>query len=110
MVELRSDEASQSGPVRPATATSAVGVIRVLLTVLRSLPVFPVSGHSQSRSARLKGAKSRQMQCSKLRRQTVYSITSSARARSDGGTVRPSAFAVLMLITSSNLVGSQGKI
>ena len=40
MVELRSDEASQNGPVRPATATSAVGVIRVLLTVLRSLPVF----------------------------------------------------------------------
>jgi hypothetical protein len=25
MVELRSDEAPQSGPVRPATATSAVG-------------------------------------------------------------------------------------
>src|SRR5450759_5124293 len=34
-----------------------------------------------------------------------HSITSSARARSIGGTVRPSAFAVLRLITSSNLVG-----
>src|SRR5215468_1052749 len=34
-----------------------------------------------------------------------YSITSSARASSDGGTVRPSALAVLRLITSSNLVG-----
>jgi hypothetical protein len=42
MVELRSDEASQSGPVRPATATSAVGVIRVLLTVLRSHPVYQI--------------------------------------------------------------------
>src|SRR5262245_7893756 len=35
----------------------------------------------------------------------AYSITSSARARSDGGTVSPSALAVLRLITSSNLVG-----
>ena len=34
-----------------------------------------------------------------------YSITSSARESSDGGMVRPSAFAVLRLITSSNLVG-----
>src|SRR6516164_8962250 len=33
-----------------------------------------------------------------------YSITSSARASSVGGTSRPSAFAVLRLITSSNLV------
>jgi hypothetical protein len=36
----------------------------------------------------------------------LYSITSSARASSEGGTVRPSAFAVLRLITSSNLVGA----
>ena len=35
----------------------------------------------------------------------VYSITSSARASSVGGTVRPSALAVLRLTTSSNLVG-----
>src|SRR5215831_552046 len=35
-----------------------------------------------------------------------YSITSSARARSDGGTVRPSAFAVLRLIARSYLVGA----
>ena len=34
-----------------------------------------------------------------------HSITSSARERSVGGTSRPSAFAVLRLITSSNLVG-----
>ena len=34
-----------------------------------------------------------------------YSITSSARARIEGGTVRPSAFAVFKLNTSSNLVG-----
>jgi len=35
-----------------------------------------------------------------------HSITSSARASSEGGTSRPSAFAVLRLITSLNLVGS----
>src|SRR5260370_28783722 len=34
-----------------------------------------------------------------------YSITSSARAMSEGGTVRPSALAVLRFITISNLVG-----
>src|SRR5262249_19248062 len=34
-----------------------------------------------------------------------YWITSSARASTEGGMVRPSAFAVLRLITSSNLVG-----
>src|SRR4029077_14981124 len=35
----------------------------------------------------------------------LHSITSSARASSMGGTVRPSALAVLRLITSSILVG-----
>jgi hypothetical protein len=34
-----------------------------------------------------------------------YWITSSARASTDGGIVRPSVFAVLRLITNSNLVG-----
>src|SRR5262249_27496841 len=35
----------------------------------------------------------------------AHSITSSAIASSDGGTVRPSVFAVLRLMTSSNFVG-----
>src|SRR3954451_23696597 len=35
----------------------------------------------------------------------THSITSSARARSDGGTSRPSAFAVVRLMTRSILVG-----
>src|SRR5215813_3246106 len=34
-----------------------------------------------------------------------YSITSSARASSEGGTVRPSAFAVLRLTVKWNLIG-----
>src|SRR6516164_7489163 len=42
------------------------------------------------------------LRCGKERR---YSITSSARASSDCGTVSPSAFAVLRLMTSSYLVG-----
>src|SRR4029079_11741561 len=36
----------------------------------------------------------------------IYSMTSSARARTVGGTVRPSAFAVFRLITSSYFVGA----
>jgi hypothetical protein len=36
---------------------------------------------------------------------TPYSITWSARTRIDCGMVNPSAFAVFMLITSSNFVG-----
>src|SRR6266496_2755189 len=36
----------------------------------------------------------------------THSITSSARASSMGGTVRPSALAVLRLITSSNVTGA----
>ena len=39
-------------------------------------------------------------------KQHLYSITSSARASSVGGTSRPSALAVLRLITSSYLVGA----
>src|SRR5262245_37619646 len=35
----------------------------------------------------------------------LHSITSSARASSDGGTSMPSAFAVVRLMTRSNLVG-----
>ena len=44
-------------------------------------------------------------------KQHHYSITSSARASSVGGISRPSALAVLRLITSSYLVGAcTGKI
>ena len=42
------------------------------------------------------------MQCSKF---GAYSISSSAAADSPIGTSRPSAFAVLRLMTSSNLFG-----
>ena len=44
--------------------------------------------------------------CANSGHRTAYSITSSARASSEGGTVRPSALAVLRFITSSYLVGA----
>src|SRR5262245_41129632 len=41
----------------------------------------------------------------------THSITSSARASSDGGIVRPSALAVIRLMTRSNFVGcSTGRL
>src|SRR5450759_2197538 len=43
--------------------------------------------------------------CAKPGSRGPYSITSSARASKLGGTVRPSAFAVLRLIKNSNFVG-----
>jgi hypothetical protein len=49
----------------------------------------------------------RSSQCAVVRDEiaAVHSITSSARPSSASGTVRPSAFAVLRLTTSSNFVG-----
>ena len=44
--------------------------------------------------------------CANSGHRRTYSITSSARAISVGGTLRPSALAVLRLITSSYLVGA----
>ena len=44
--------------------------------------------------------------CEQSQQGSPYSITSSARASSVGGTVRPSALAVLRLIKSSMLVGN----
>jgi hypothetical protein len=41
-----------------------------------------------------------------LHKKAVHSITSSGRASSDAGTVRPSVFAVLRLMISSYLVGA----
>ena len=63
---------------------------------------LPPSTFCRSPGAPVHSIKNRTMHRSK---QQLYSITSSARARSVGGTVRPSAFAVLRLMTSSNLVG-----
>ena len=63
----------------------------------------PESGHVQCTSSCLLWANSGLMRCNKEDR---YSINSLARASTAGGIVRPSALAVLRLITNSNLVGA----
>jgi hypothetical protein len=77
---------------------------------LRSIPIIaalidvrftPKSGHCRATVGCPLCAKSGLMQCSKPR----YSITSSAMASTPDGMASPSAFAVLRLITSVNLVG-----
>ena len=59
----------------------------------------------RERSARLRRSCARTAWGRRTPRRVGYSMTSSARARSDCGTVRPSAFAVFRLMTNSNLVG-----
>ena len=63
----------------------------------------PKSGHCRATLGCPLCAKSRLVHRSK---KDCYSITSVAAVISVGGTVRPRAFAVFKLITSSNLVGA----
>src|SRR5260221_2077259 len=67
-----------------------MGILIALTRLLRPCPTRPHGGHASEQRDELA---------------PVHSITSSARASSVSGTVRPSAFAVLRLMTSSNLVG-----
>jgi len=64
-------------------------------SLMSALP--PESGRVPDTGGRLESAISRHS--------VIHSITSSARASSVGGTLRPSALAVFRLITSSNFVG-----
>src|SRR5262249_61237499 len=59
--------------------------------LLRPRPERPCRGHTAEQRDELAA---------------LHSITSSARARSIGATVRPSTLAAVKLITSSNLVGN----
>ena len=68
--------------------------------VPKRLRAWPVCAAAAHRSAE------RQCQVSAKSGHRAYSITSSAVASSDCGMVRPISFAVLRLITSSNLVGA----
>ena len=73
-------------------------VNRVISVVGQLLPVFPWKrGHREGRLVCRKGAKTGS--------DKPYSITSSARARRDAGTSRPSDFVVLRLMTSAYLEG-----
>ena len=63
----------------------------------------PESGRDSRPQARQLWAISGLLQCSKDR---LYSITSSARTRTDGGIFNPSALAALLLTINSSLVGN----
>ena len=81
------------GPLRVICYRNAMSALR---------PLFPNSDHIADAPTRRKSAMKRLMHRSNY---LFHSITSSARSRNDSGIVRPSAFAVLRLIISSNLVG-----
>ena len=113
MVELRSDEASQSGPVRPATATSAVGVIRVLLTVLRSLPVFPwkqTSSRPVGMSQRCQSTKS--LRSSPLRGSKSREAGSRSREASDSGvaSINSRIVGVQRMIKNNRIISNQATL
>src|SRR5215472_14869954 len=80
---------------------SRVGLMRRRRSRMSALP--PIASELWRRRKSTQGANSRPEQVQQT--EQAYSITSSARAMSVGGTVMPSAFAVFILITSSNLVG-----
>ena len=79
-------------------------------------PLWVISGHMQCKRHVRFTPKSGHLQCNSDVRfvpianyaaaKWLYSITSSARASSVGGIVRPSALAVLRLMTNSNRTGS----
>jgi hypothetical protein len=100
----KAQDAVSAAPCRGSgrAANVGCGVNRVDLAARRLLPVHPVErtfpefvGMSQKC----------QQETHALQQKASYSITSSARTSKEGGTVRPSALAVLRLITNSNLVG-----
>jgi len=86
----RLSDDSTAGTRHRSRTTRRLGFLHVRFT--------PRSGHVQRASPCLLWAKSGH--------RYSYSITSSARASSAGGTVRPRLLAVLRLITSSYLVGA----
>jgi hypothetical protein len=75
-----------------------MGQERLSQASLRSVRGSPHYGHASACRARLFRATSRHA--------PAHSISSSARASSVGGSSRPSALAVLKLMTNSNLVGA----
>src|SRR5262245_40823776 len=83
-------------------ADVSVGSDAVIRRCPRNVRFAPRSGRRADIDGRQVRARKRHMRCSNQHR---YSITSSARASSVGGTSRPSAFAVLRFITRSNFVG-----
>src|SRR5262249_20683666 len=77
---------------------------RVAWTGVQAAPAISPPGFLRARRERPRGRRAAD-QRDEIASFHAHSITSSAMASSEGGTSRPSAFAVLRLMTSSNLVG-----
>src|SRR5262245_55844524 len=88
---------------------SPIRANRYPLTTITGAQRASAQPHSRARShqddADLRADRSTAYLVSCIRVRSAHSITLSARARNDSGTVSASAFAVLRLTTSSNLVG-----
>jgi len=87
--DRRTPVAPSARQLHTAATTSAVPATALLFRSRKPICLRAIGDHRASASAR----------------KASYSITSSARARIDCGTVSPSASAVLRLTTSSNRVG-----
>src|SRR5215468_6932470 len=94
-------------PIRPAISIST-RVIRLLTTPILGSEV-PGDFSRVNPLALLRARRERPRSCNTAEQRdelaSLHSITSSARTSSVGGTSRPSALAVLRLMTSSYLVG-----
>ena len=89
------------GRREPFKYAPGVGEVKpVIPEICCSLTLIPRKAHLPNVYTHGKTVKPRLMAL-----RTRYRITSSARASSDAGIVRPSVLAVFMLITSSNFVG-----
>src|SRR5262245_58816873 len=116
--------AGSTGLLRSRRLLTVRVVVSRLSTVARSIAYLllavrdvvsdreePPADHAQVFEARVEDADDLAVLRTRAHRMRVgsaprgHSITWSARWRSDGGIVRPSAFAVLRLIASSNFVG-----
>ncbi len=85
------------------SAGGRLWVNRVTLTACRSLPVYPCERTSSDRPGMSQTGQ--QWTHAPRQKQHRHSITSSAVANNGGGTVRPSALAVSVLITNLKHVG-----
>ena len=97
---LRNPHSARGTHRAPPTAISCLGAFRTPAASARGGIVIPgVQKPAHSTQAAVS-------RCSNMRGQSqTYSITSSARASSVGGTSRPRPFAVLRLMTISKIVG-----
>jgi hypothetical protein len=107
------NHATLSRPTIHQTAARASAVISFEFRVEVPMPfivAYPVVSFLRRRAYTKKQGDRTAKKGDAMPPRNVHSINRSARTSNDGGTFRPSAFAVLRLITNSNFVGfSTGK-